>query len=74
MFCENCGMKLENGARICPGCGRNIGMQPIPPTFYGQSFQGQQNNTQPVNPMPARRIIFTTEALCLLGIRLPEEM
>lgn len=61
MFCENCGMKLENGARICPGCGRNIGMQPIPPTFYGQSFQGQQNNTQLVNPMPARRIIFTPE-------------
>ena len=42
MFCENCGMKLENGARICPGCGRNIGMQPV-------------------NPMPARRIIFTPE-------------
>jgi uncharacterized membrane protein YvbJ len=25
MFCENCGRKIEEGIKFCPGCGTQVG-------------------------------------------------
>ena len=30
MFCENCGVKLEEGARFCGNCGTPVKMEAIP--------------------------------------------
>lgn len=37
-FCSNCGNKLENGARFCPGCGAPIGVGDI--SRRQQVFEG----------------------------------
>ena len=58
MFCNNCGIQLENGVNICPNCGNAVNVQATPPTY---SESPQLNYTQPTGPMPTRRIIFTPE-------------
>ena len=32
MFCDNCGVKMENYSRFCPACGKSAGAVPFMPT------------------------------------------
>ena len=47
-FCGNCGTKVEDGVKFCPGCGNGMGAQPQ----NNQNNNQQQYQTQQNAPPP----------------------